>query len=215
MNRRPYTMRKRAQSAARTRQRLVEATFQLHTERGIAATTMQHIAERADVSIGTAYHHFSTYDDAIRACGAYTQEHYQPPGPEAFADMPSTQERLAALARAYFAFFERLPVLEHVRRDQAVLPVLRDFVTGEEAHRRHMVDLALGPDGENKAVGDLIAALIDLPMLNALKRMGHDAPSAAQLVTDLALSWIATRHRRSERGAAAQPQEDSNDHEDR
>jgi len=215
MSRRPYTMRKRAQSAARTRQRLVEATFQLHTEQGIAATTMQQIAERADVSIGTAYHHFSTYDDAIRACGAYTQEHYLPPGPEAFTHEPLLQGRLAALTRAYFAFFERLPVLEHVRRDQAVLPVLRDFVTGEEAHRRHMVELALSPDSKDKEVGDLIAALVDLPMLNALKRMGHDAPSAAQLVTDLALSWIATRRRRSDERVAAHPHEDSHDHQDR
>ena len=81
MSHRPYTMRKRAQSAARTRQRLVEATFQLHTERGIAATTMQQIAERADVSIGTAYHHFSAYEDAIAACGAYAQERYRLPAP--------------------------------------------------------------------------------------------------------------------------------------
>lgn len=215
MAHRPYNMRKRARTVAQTRQRLVEATFELHTERGIAATTMQQIAERADVSIGTAYHHFSTYDDAIRACGAYTQERYRPPGPEAFTAEPLPEGRLAALAQAYFAFFERLPVLEHVRRDQAVLPVLRDFVTGEEAHRRHMVGLALGPDSKDKAIADLIAALIDLPMLNALKRMGHDAPSAAQLVTDLALSWIATRRKRSKGRAAAQPQEDSNDHHDR
>jgi len=215
MSRRPYIMRKRAQSAAKTRQRLVEATFQLHTERGIAATTMQQIAERADVSIGTAYHHFSTYDEAIRACGAYTQEHYQPPGPEAFGAEVQPQARLGALARAYFAFFERLPVLEHVRRDQTVLPVLRDFVAGEEAHRRHMVGLALGADSNDKSVLDLIAALIDLPMLTALKRMGHDAPSAARLITDLAMSWIANRRTRSEKRAAAQPQEDSNDHQDR
>jgi len=214
MSRRPYTMRKRARSAALTRQRLVEATFQLHTEQGIAVTTMQQIAMRADVSIGTAYHHFSTYDDAIRACGAYTQEHYRPPGPETFAAEATPQGRLAALAQAYFAFFERLPVLEHVRRDQAVLPVLRDFVAGEEAHRRHVVGLALGPDNKDKAVVDLVAALIDLPMLNALKRMGHDVPSAAQLITDLALSWIATRRRRSQRRLAAQPQEDTNDNND-
>ncbi len=209
MARRRYTMRKRAQSAALTRQRLVEATFQLHGERGIAATTMHQIAERADVSIGTAYHHFSTYDDAIRACGAYTQEHYRPPGPEAFAAETSPAARLTVLARAYFAYFERLPVLEHVRHDQAVLPVLRDFVAGEEAHRRHMVGLALQSEDTDKAMFDLIAALIDLPMLTALKRMGHDAASAAQLVSDLALSWISTRRAHGKAHGAAQPKEDS------
>jgi len=215
MSHRPYTMRKRAQSAARTRQRLVEATFHLHTEQGIAATTMQQIAERADVSIGTAYHHFSAYEDAVAACGAYAQEHYRLPEPQVLADRTSAAERLSALASAYFAYFEGFPVLEHVRREEALSPVLSGFVSAEEAHRRHMVGLALGPEGRDKAVIDLIAALIDMPMLNALKRMGHDAASAAQLVTDLALGWIATRHKRSETGAAAQPQEESNDHQDR
>lgn len=46
----------------------------LHRDRGIAATTMKDIAERADVGIGTVYHHFPSYEDAIRACGARTAQ---------------------------------------------------------------------------------------------------------------------------------------------
>jgi len=61
MTPRSYQMGKRAESAAQTRQRIVQATMALHRDRGIAATTMKDIAARADVGIGTLYHHFPRY----------------------------------------------------------------------------------------------------------------------------------------------------------
>ncbi len=51
--RRPYRLGRRAETSDETRQRLVEATFLLHGERGIAGTSMKDIAERAGVSVGT------------------------------------------------------------------------------------------------------------------------------------------------------------------
>ena len=65
--RRPYRLGRRAETSEETRQRLVEATFRLHGERGIAETSMKDIAERAGVSVGTVYHHFPSYADAITA----------------------------------------------------------------------------------------------------------------------------------------------------
>jgi AcrR family transcriptional regulator len=208
MAHRPYKMRKRAETAARTRQRLVEATFQLHTEQGIAATTMHQIAARADVSVGTAYHHFGGLDEVVQACGAYTQEHYRPPGPEAFDGEATLSLRLQALARAYFAFFERLPVLEHVRRDVEKVPALTAFVAGEQAHRRHMVALALDDRGNDEPVVDLIALLFDLPMFTALTNLGHDTAAAADLAAELALSWISTHRSGDPEYLATQPLED-------
>jgi len=208
MAHRPYTMRKRAEAAARTRQKLVEATFQLHTEQGIAATTMHQIAARADVSVGTAYHHFGGLDEVVQACGAYTQEHYRPPGPDAFAGETTLASRLAALARAYFAFFERLPVLEHVRRDVEKVPALGAFVAGEEAHRRHMVAMALEEHGNDEPVVDLIALLFDLPMFTALTGLENDTSAAADLAAELALSWISTHRSGNPEHPATQPMED-------
>ena len=40
MSPRRYRLERRAETAAETRRRLVEATFALHAERGISATTM-------------------------------------------------------------------------------------------------------------------------------------------------------------------------------
>ena len=47
--RRPYRLKQRAETADETRRRLVQATFALHSEQGIAATTMKQIADRAGV----------------------------------------------------------------------------------------------------------------------------------------------------------------------
>src|SRR4051812_37247766 len=69
-DKRTYNLGRRAETAAETRQRLVEATAALHAERGISATSLPDIAERAPVSVGTAYHHFPTYLDALRAFAA-------------------------------------------------------------------------------------------------------------------------------------------------
>ncbi|HEY0437700.1 MAG TPA: helix-turn-helix domain-containing protein, partial [Phenylobacterium sp.] len=64
---RTYRQSKRGDTAEETRRRIVDACFELHREQGMVATTMKQIAERAGVSVGSVYHHFPTYDDAIRA----------------------------------------------------------------------------------------------------------------------------------------------------
>jgi AcrR family transcriptional regulator len=53
MSPRKYDMSNRAASVARTRQRIVDATRELHGEQGIAATSWDDIAARAGVGVGT------------------------------------------------------------------------------------------------------------------------------------------------------------------
>src|SRR5262245_39644729 len=104
MSPRPYAMSKRAKSSGETRRRIVEATYALHAEQGIAETTMKQIAERADVGLGTVYHHFPTYDDAVRACGVHTLALAASPDAKIFAGAKSLDERVVRLADALFAF---------------------------------------------------------------------------------------------------------------
>jgi AcrR family transcriptional regulator len=55
---RTYTLKRRAEKQAETRQRIVEATVDLHSTVGPAATTLSMIAERAGVQRHTLYAHF-------------------------------------------------------------------------------------------------------------------------------------------------------------
>src|SRR5437667_321820 len=47
---RRYSLGKRAQAVEDTRRRIVDATFDLHNEKGVLNTSMQDVAERADVA---------------------------------------------------------------------------------------------------------------------------------------------------------------------
>jgi len=179
--RRPYRLGRRAETSEETRQRLVEATFQLHAERGIAETSMKDIAERAGVSVGTVYHHFPSYGDAIVACGAYTTEHVPAPGSAVFAGAATREERIARLARALFDYYGRVPALESVRRDRELSPALDAFAREEARNRRRLVAEAVGPDGP----AALAAALLDLDAYRALRREGFSAADAADRVATL------------------------------
>ena len=53
MTPRSYNLGKRVALKEQTRHRIVEATFKLHSEKGVVATSMQDIADRADVALHT------------------------------------------------------------------------------------------------------------------------------------------------------------------
>jgi AcrR family transcriptional regulator len=55
----------RAESKARTRQRLLDEAERLFRERGYAATSLEQIAEAADVTKGAIYGHFSSKEDLL------------------------------------------------------------------------------------------------------------------------------------------------------
>jgi AcrR family transcriptional regulator len=64
---RKYTQHGRADSTAATRQRIIDATIDAYRERGIPATTLKAVADRADVSRGTILHHFGSADGLLGA----------------------------------------------------------------------------------------------------------------------------------------------------
>jgi len=189
LTKRPYRLGRRGEAAGETRRRIVAATSDLHAEQGIAATTMRQIAARAGVSVGTVYHHFPSYADAIAACGAYTTEHVPAPTDAIFAGVPSRHERIERLASAAFDYYARLPVLGSVRRDQAIAATLRKFVKQEVVHRRRLAALAVGADAQDRRSA-LIAALVDFDVYQALLRQGFDRSAAAATVAALANAWL-------------------------
>jgi AcrR family transcriptional regulator len=182
--------RRRTESAEGTRRRIVEATFALHAEQGIAATSMKQIAARAGVSIGAVYHHFPTYDDAIQACGAYSHEIVPLPSRAIFEGLKVADERLQRLASEVFTWFERMPAFEHVRRDQDRLPILRPFVDGEEQNRIALMREALQPLEVQEEQVLTAAALLDLAVYRALRRSGFDTADAGSRITQVILSWL-------------------------
>lgn len=184
---RTYRQSRRGESAEETRRRIVEATFALHSEQGIAATTMKQIAERAGVSVGSVYHHFPTYDDAINACGAHAFARHPLPTVEIFEGAASRAERVRRLARATFGVYANLP-FHAVIADQDKLPVLQGYVAQEQAVRLELARAAAGdPDAART-----LAALVDSATYDAFARLGFSLDEAAARAADVANAWLDT-----------------------
>jgi AcrR family transcriptional regulator len=182
--RRPYQLRRRAESAEETRRRLVQATFELHGEQGIAATTMKQIAERAGVGAGTVYHHFPTLEDTVTACGQMVMATYPPPTEAIFAGIGPMKERLRLLARALFSHRDSV-LFDRIRPDGEGMPIIRRFVDEEERHRIELTRAALAPFAIDRDMIRIAAALLDIGVYRALQSVGLSLDQAADTIADI------------------------------
>ncbi len=184
MTRRPYQLARRAETAQETRRRIVQATFALHSEQGIAATTMPQIAARAGVSVGTVYHHFPTLDQTVVACGTMVSETFPPPGEEIFAGIASLHARVRRLAEALWAHLDRL-AFDRIRPDRHLVPIVGQFVDAEEAHRIKLTRAALAPFAADRDLIRVVAALLDIEVYRGLQRAGLSLDQAAAAIADI------------------------------
>jgi AcrR family transcriptional regulator len=108
---RSYTLKRRAEQQAKTRQRIVEAAVDLHTRVGPAGTTFSMVAEKAGVQRHTLYAHFPDERSLLMACSGHVEE--RDPVPEAIVwrDIAEPTQRLTTGLRAIYAWFERNEVL--------------------------------------------------------------------------------------------------------
>ena len=185
-------MSKRAAAAAATRRRIVDATRELHTEQGIAATSWDQIATRAGVGVGTVYRHFPTLDELVPACGEISMEVVALPAAGSaaalFEDVSAPPARIARLVREVFAIYERgAPELRVVRREPEAHPSVAALGETLEATLLALIDAAL-PDASphDRAV---TRAMLDLDTWEALRRAGVGDPVAA--VTELLAARLA------------------------
>jgi AcrR family transcriptional regulator len=198
MSPRKYDMSKRAVAAKQTRQRIIDATLELHGERGIAATSWDDIAARAGVGVGTVYRHFPSLDELIPACGDVAMQALALPDPGAvsalFEDATGPAERIERLVRETFAIYERGgPELEAILRDADVHPRVAEDRDRLEATLSALVDTALEPldaTDEDRAVS---RALVDLNTWGALRDQGLGAAESVAAISDVLARRVTAR----------------------
>ena len=139
--RRRYELKERARRQAQTRQRIVDATVQLHREVGPAKTTLAEIARRAGVGRVTVYNHFPDEGALLAACSARFVVDSPPPDPAAWATLADPAERLRRALRELYGYFRaNEAMLANVTRDAALIPALAKLLGSDEAaaHERAM-----------------------------------------------------------------------------
>jgi AcrR family transcriptional regulator len=107
MKKRPYTLKKRADSKDVTRARIVAATVELHEKLGPKNTTISAVAERAGVQRLTVYRHFPDETALFTACTSQWLEDNPPPDPAAWRDIADASERLSAALTAFYSYYRR------------------------------------------------------------------------------------------------------------
>lgn len=101
MTQRKYEMRKRAAAVEATRRQILQATSECHRERGISSTSIDDVARRAGVALGTVYRHYPTLEHLVGACGAVFMNRFALPAPdharEIFRGLTTREARLERL----------------------------------------------------------------------------------------------------------------------
>ena len=180
---RRYQSSRRAEAVEETRARIVQATFELHNEKGVLATSMQDIAERADVALRTVYNHFPTLDDLVQGCGAKVHALLAMPTPAIFDGHSTFEERTRTLIDELFAMYERGHVQLAVGRcEQSEVPGLARFLAEFEAGHDRLVRDALRPFRPGARMVREVAALTDFYVWKACTEQGLTTRQAAGLV---------------------------------
>jgi AcrR family transcriptional regulator len=198
MSPRKYNMSKRAAAVAQTRQRIVDATLELHGERGIAATSWDDIATRAGVGVGTVYRHFPSLDELIPACGEITMQVVALPDPAAvpalFEDAMKPAQRIERLVGEAFAIYQRgAPQLLAIRREADVHPRVGQDRDQLDASLNALVDTALGPLDATAQDRAVARALVDLNTWEALRDQGLGPAQSVAAISDMLARRLTVR----------------------
>jgi AcrR family transcriptional regulator len=188
---RPYTLGKRAQLAAATRQRILDAIVELHAERGVAATTAADIAARADVAVATVSRYYPSVEHMVQSCGAHLRMMIPPPPEQLFEGVVGLEARVGMLVERWYAFYERrAPWLRRAYADADRVPALGESLSRAHQHHEAVVRLALAPFDLPEPVVRVASALTSAAYWQSIVETGLRSADAAEVTTEMLLAWI-------------------------
>jgi AcrR family transcriptional regulator len=178
-NSRGYRMKARAESKARTRRRIIEATVDLHATVGPAFTEISEVARRAGVRRVTVYSHFPDEAALLGACSAHWRGLHPAPDPSRWSGVPQPQRVQAALVDLYRWYRETEPMTANVLRDMERLPALRQIIeSGLGRYLDHVHALLLTaldpPEESRQRLAAVLRVAMAFPTWRALADLGDD-----------------------------------------
>jgi AcrR family transcriptional regulator len=187
-------MDKRRAAVEETRQRILEATLALHSEKGIFGTSWQDIAQRADVSVGTVYKHFPSLDELVPACGELMYAITRPPSLEdtsqIFAGAGTLKERLERLISELFDFYERGASYIETDFQERQLAAVQEWEAYWRATIEGLACEALSPVGPDERTVRAVGALLDFYVFKSFSERGIPIEEATKIMNEVVLCWI-------------------------
>lgn len=125
---RKYELKRRAERAAETRQRIVDAAIELHASLGPARTTLSDVARRAGVQRHTLYRYFPDERALGVACSGHYFNQNPMPDPGPWRAERDPRARLERGLHELYAYFERNEtMIGSVLRDAEIDPLTREL----------------------------------------------------------------------------------------
>lgn len=194
MTRRPYTLKKRANSRDATRARIVAATVELHEKLGPKNTTISAVAERAGVQRLTVYRHFPDETALFTACTTQWLADNPPPDPAAWHDIADASERVGAALNALYSYYRRTARMwTAAHRDENEVGALRAPMKKFRGYLDAMAgELAGGfAGGQRDKIALTLRHAVQFETWRSLSLQGADDASLAALVGE----WISALRR--------------------
>jgi AcrR family transcriptional regulator/DNA-binding MarR family transcriptional regulator len=178
-----------------TRERIIESSLELHGSRGIQATTLPEIAEKAGVPVGTIEALFPTKDDLVRSCGEHFMESLRfPPADrarEVFTGASSENERIHRLVETFFGAYERgADGIIAGRRERKDVPAVDEAQVELDNSFDALVAEALRarrPDNSSVAA---LRTLTDLEVWRTLRHQGATPDAAVDQASTAVERWL-------------------------
>ncbi|WP_151704276.1 TetR/AcrR family transcriptional regulator [Nitrincola alkalilacustris] len=189
---RNYRLRKRAETKEETRQRIVEASMQLHEELGPSLTTISAIAERAGVQRLTVYRHFADETAIFQACTSHWLCLNPLPDPDKWMSISDGMERTRTALLAFYHYYrqtERMLTVSY--RDEALVPALQQPMEEVRTFMRSIKDGLMAALDNNPELAITVQHALDFTTWKSLREQGL---SDEKMVT-LVCGWISASGR--------------------
>jgi len=194
---RVYTLRRRAESTAATRGRIVAAAVDVYRERGVGTTTIGAVAARADVSRGTILHHFESADGLLDAVLDHVLATIDVPDERALDGALTEAERIHRFVDAMVRFYERSNSWWEVFRRDLERPVVKAKEQLFWASFGRLQAAAIGDAATDRIVASTVAALVHPGTLGIFRETGLNLEETIDIIADLVAGVV--RRRQGER----------------
>lgn len=195
---RAYRLGRRAQTATANRERIVEAAAALYQEQGVVATTLQAIAERADVSRGTILHHFGGADGLVAAVAEHVLVTLELPDEHIFDGLVGAEQRLRAYVAAMLRFFRRSTGWWAVFVSEMQRPELKAKETEYYRQMARLQALALGDLASDRMANVVVGSLIHPGTIGGLiwvmEQAGLGPAQIDDAVADVVVAYVDRTH---------------------
>ena len=196
---RAYSLGRRAETAAATRERIVDAAAALYEAHGVNSTTLQAIAQRADVSRGTVIHHFGSTGGVLDAVAVRILETLELPDEGIFHGAVDDESRLRAYVGAIVEFFQRSTGWWAVFMTEMDRPELkaREAAYGEQMARLQAI--ALGDLATDREVNIVVGSLIHPGTIGGfswvLEQAGMGPAEGVDAIADVVVAYVERARR--------------------